>query len=506
VTDIILATINARYHHASLGLRYLKANLAELEDRCELMEFTLEVRAADIAEQLLSVSPLIVGLGVYIWNVEESHALAAVIKKVAPLTKIVLGGPEVGFVNDLPDVAQYADYIIAGQADFAFRDLCRSLLDDDAPPEKFIQAVNPKLQELRLPYDLYTDEDLRNRLIYVEASRGCPFKCEFCISSLDRTAWNFDLDRFLIALDSLYDRGLRNFKFVDRTFNLKLSTTRRILEYFLEKEDPSLFLHFELIPDRLPDALREYLLRFREGMLQFEIGVQTFNFDVQNLISRQQDDQKTIENMGWITSNTQAHVHADLIFGLPGEDLASFGRGFNKLHSLGPHEIQLGILKRLRGTPIIRHEKAYQLCFDPLPPYSILSTSLVDFATTQRIQRFARYWDLIANSGRFGTTLKLLPTETLFESFLNLSDWLYEHSGKTHRISLTRLFELLLLALVALGYREKAVTESLLKDFENSGHKGRLSFSPKTGRQRSGILPSGHNKRQTRHQIANQTA
>ena len=251
MTDIILATINARYHHASLGLRYLKANLAELEDRCELMEFTLEVRAADIAEQLLSVSPLIVGLGVYIWNVEESHALAAVIKKVSPLTKIVLGGPEVGFVNDLPDVAQYADYIIAGQADFAFRDLCRSLLDDDAPPEKFIQAVNPKLQELRLPYDLYTDEDLRNRLIYVEASRGCPFKCEFCISSLDRTAWNFDLDRFLIALDSLYDRGLRNFKFVDRTFNLKLSTTRRILEYFLEKEDPSLFLHFELIPDRL---------------------------------------------------------------------------------------------------------------------------------------------------------------------------------------------------------------------------------------------------------------
>ena len=506
MTGIILATINARYHHASLGLRYLKANLAELQSSCEIQEFTLENRAADIAEHILASSPKIVGLGVYIWNVEQTHALAAVLKKVSPSTILVLGGPEVGFSNDLPQVADYADYIIAGQADFAFRDLCRRILLDDCPDDMFIQAENPKLEKISLPYELYTDNDLKNRLIYVEASRGCPFKCEFCISSLDRTAWNFDLDRFLLAMQSLYDRGLRNFKFVDRTFNLKLSTTRRILEFFLEKNDPELFLHFELIPDRLPNALRDYLVRFEAGMLQFEIGVQSFNSDVQTLISRRQDNDKTVENMRWVTENTQAHVHADLIFGLPGEDLNSFALGFNKLYALGPHEIQLGILKRLRGTPIIRHETKFQLNFDPLPPYSILSTSLVDFPTMQRIQRFARYWDLIANSGRFRNALKLLPDESLFESFLELSEWLFHQSGKTHRISLTRLFELLHVGLTELHYDKESITSALLCDFANSGHKGRLSFSPKSNRQRMDILPSGHNKRQTRHQISRETA
>src|SRR5690606_14978527 len=151
----------------------------------------------------------------------------------------------------------------------------------------------------------------------------------------------------------------------------------------------------------LPDALKAGIQQFPAGTLQFEIGIQTFNPEVQALISRKQNNEKAAENIRWLVENSQAHLHVDLIAGLPGEDIASFAQGFDKLVALGPHEIQFGILKRLRGTPIIRHTEAYGLIFDPHPPYSILATDRIDFASMQRLVRFARYWDLIANSGRF---------------------------------------------------------------------------------------------------------
>ena len=170
----------------------------------------------------------------------------------------------------------------------------------------------------------YTEEDISRRLIYVEASRGCPFKCEFCLSALDKTAWPFPLAAFLNEMQQLYERGVRHFKFVDRTFNLNAKTGARILDFFLERLDEKLFLHFELIPDHLPDTLKERITRFPPGALQFEIGVQTFNPIVQAMIGRQQDNARTETNLRWLRQYTQAHLHADLIVGLPGEDLASF--------------------------------------------------------------------------------------------------------------------------------------------------------------------------------------
>lgn len=165
-----------------------------------------------------------------------------------------------------------------------------------------------------------------------------------------------------------------------------------------------------------------------------EVGIQTFNPNVQSLISRKQDNTKSGENLRWLRKKSHAHLHTDLIIGLPGEDLDSFARGFDRLYALNPHEIQVGILKRLRGAPIARHRRAFRLRFNPNPPYDILSTDSIDFGTMQRLNRFARYWDMIANSGRFRETLPLLLEPAPFDRFLALSDWLFEQTGQVHEL------------------------------------------------------------------------
>jgi hypothetical protein len=177
--------------------------------------------------------------------------------------------------------------------------------------------------------------------------------------------------------------------------------------------------------------------------LQFEIGIQTFNVDVQGLISRKQNNDKAAENLRWLREETHAHLHVDLIAGLPGEDIESFARGFDRLVTLQPHEIQFGILKRLRGAPISRHTKNYGLIFDSSPPYTILATDRIDFNAMQRLVRFARYWDLVANSGRFKSLLPAVLADAPFARFLALSDWLYAKTDATHRISPDRLAGLL---------------------------------------------------------------
>jgi radical SAM superfamily enzyme YgiQ (UPF0313 family) len=262
MSEIVVATLNSRYSHASLGLRYLLANMGELQPQTRLLEFIISQRPIDIVEKLLSEQPRIIGLGVYIWNIEETTKVVAMLKAAAPEIVVVLGGPEVSYETDEQPIVQLADYVITGWGDVSFPALCHELMRGKRPAEKILPGIQPPLDQILLPYRFYTEEDLANRLIYVEASRGCPFKCEFCLSSLDKTAWPFDLDAFLAEMKSLYDRGARQFKFVDRTFNLNIKASLRVLEFFLERMDDKLFLHFEVIPDHLPDKLKEAILRF----------------------------------------------------------------------------------------------------------------------------------------------------------------------------------------------------------------------------------------------------
>ncbi|MGB5676350.1 MAG: DUF4080 domain-containing protein [Gammaproteobacteria bacterium] len=470
--QIILTTLNARYMHSAFGLRYLYANLGELQSKACIREFSIQQRPIDIAEKLLKYSPRIIGFGVYIWNVAEITKTVALLKQIAPDTVIVLGGPEVSHLPDKPAVVDLADYVVMGAAEESFRVLCELVLTGDQPLQREIHSDELPLDQIQMPYQYYTDEDIKNRLIYVEASRGCPFKCEFCLSSLDKTSKPFELDPFLDEMDKLHQRGARNFKFIDRTFNLKVSSSIAILEFFLQRMSGDLYLHFELVPDNVPDRLKAVIAEFPQHTLQFEIGVQTFDEKIQALISRRQDNTKTRDNLRWLRENTRAYIHADLIFGLPSDTLVNFADSFNHLVSLKPHEIQLGILKRLRGAPLDRHTEEYQLRFNPEPPYNILCTRDIDFETMQRVSRFARYWDMIANSGRFKNTLPLILGNNPFENFMRLSDRLYQKAGCTWNISLRRLFVLLFQSLVAVeDIEEDRLFEKMKTDYARTGEK-----------------------------------
>lgn len=523
-TDVLLATLNARYIHSAFGLRYLKANLGEFEDRCDIHEFTLESRPEDIVEQLLLSSPKVVGFGVYIWNVVQTECVVALLKAVAPGVIVVLGGPEVSHENDDQAIVGLSDYVITGWGETSFRELLAELLTDAVPaankvptadankvPEvklvpvptaKIIAGKQPKLEHINMPYYLYNDDDIKNRVLYVEASRGCPFKCEFCLSALDKTAWPFDLDAFLEQMDILHQRGARHFKFVDRTFNLKIKNSLRILEFFLARMSDDLFLHFEVVPDHLPEALKDMIAKFPAGSLQFEIGIQTFNPEVQSRISRRQNNEQAKLNLVWIRDHTNAYVHADLIFGLPGESFDSFASSFNQLYELKPHEIQVGILKRLKGSPIVRHTQQHQLVFNPNPPFSILSSDTVDYATVQFVNRFARYWDLIGNSGRFKNSLPLLLGDAPFERFSIVVSGLFEITGQTHKISLLRFYDLI--HQIGLDYLELSSAE--LIDVLRLDHAGSgLKSSPKcliAANRGQSDVPKSHksrNSRQARH-------
>ena len=507
-TQIILSTLNARYIHASLGLRYLLANMGELRVQTELLEFIINSRPIDIVESLLKSNPKIIGLGVYIWNAEETLQVVKLLKQISPETIIILGGPEVTYETEVQEIVSLADYVITGQADITFKNICNDILISKKPLNKIIKSEYFKLDEINLPYAEYTDEDIKNRVIYVEASRGCPFKCEFCLSSLDKTVYPFELNTFLSEMQLLFNRGVRSFKFIDRTFNLKISTSIKIMDFFLEKmkldSEPQekTYLHFELIPDHLPEKLKVVMQQFPEDSLQFEIGIQSLNPNIQHIISRKQDNKKVYENMQWIREKTNAHIHADLIIGLPGETVDSFAIGFNELIEMNPHEIQVGVLKRLRGTPIIRHTKEYDMRYSPTAPYEILSNNIIDFNTMQRLKRFARYWDMIANSGRFKHTKPLLLGDKPFENFLMLSDWLHAETDQTHKIALPRLFALLRTAMVDLLKRDKKQTESsLLKDFSESGIKGQPKFLQQKETYKTEQIIRRSESRQKRHKI-----
>jgi len=499
---ILLATLNARYTHASLGLRYLLANMGALQAQTRLQEFVIGTKTTDVVEQLLAQQPRIIGLGVYIWNVEETTKVVALLKRVAPQITVVLGGPEVSHEPGEQEIVRLADYLVTGWGDVTFAALCRQILNGPQPLMKIHAGGPPPMADLALPHAYYTDEDIAHRTLYVEASRGCPFKCEFCLSSLDKTSWPFELDRFMAELETLHARGARLFKFVDRTFNLNIRSSLRIMQFFLDKlaaqPDDPVFAHFEVVPDHLPAALKDAIRQFPPGTLQLEIGIQSFNPDVQATISRKQDNVKAADNLRWLCRESHAHLHVDLIAGLPGEDLDSFARGFDQLIAIDPDEIQFGILKRLRGTPVIRHTDAYGLVFDPYAPYTILANDCIDFATMQRLVRFARYWDMIANSGRFANTLKAILADAPFANFMALADWLYAKAGATHRIALERLVALVTQWLQGRGIDAQQVAALIDSDYAGQMQKRDVRMKRAADKAAAAALP----QRQARHLAA----
>ncbi len=504
MSDIVLAALNSKYIHSSFGLRYLQANLGELESRSVLAEYDINQRPIDVAESVLAHAPRILGLGVYIWNTGPATELVAILKRLAPELVIILGGPEVSYETEEQRISQLADFVITGEADLRFAELCREILGGNRPANKIIPAPLPDFSQLTLPYRLYNEQDIAHRILYVEASRGCPFSCEFCLSSLDIPVRQAPLEPFLKEMDELIKRGARHLKFVDRTFNLNLNTSLTILEFLRERYQPGMLYHFELVPDRLPEELRASIAQFPPGALQFEVGIQTFNPEAAQRIQRRQNYERLEENLKYLRSQTGVHIHADLIAGLPGESAESFAAGFDRLIGLQPHEIQVGILKRLRGTPITRHDEEWEMVYNPNAPYELLSNRLIPFPEMQRFRRFARYWDLVGNSGNFVSTTPLIWAEgSPFTAFMRWSDWLFARTRRTDGIALSRLMELLFDFLTNEAKLDpRRVALALWEDYRSGGHRDKpqllKDYLPESSRSSPGESASGL-KRQARH-------
>ncbi len=535
IKPILIAAINARHSHPSMGARCLLANMGELRGQTGLAEFTIQQSAAEIAESIAARNPQILGLGVYIWNVERIRELIPLLRQMLQQLTIVLGGPEIAekYVADIPPCCSRprwgrgsdrpdaggaaslpnsqaaagvsapgcskadldADFLILGEGDLAFPSLCRDMLTNSDPTSRrackpglqtrpaghpctgggiSISASPPDLASLHLPYDEYTDSDLAHRLLYVETSRGCAMRCDYCVSATDESVRYFPMPTLLAAFDNLLSRGARQFKFCDRSFNLNIPRAIEILSFFLERipRFPGLFLHLEMLPDRFPNELRDILARFPPRSLQLEIGLQSFNPDVLDRIRRPQHLDRAADHLRFLREQIHAWLHTDLIAGLPGETPESFATGFDRLVALGPHEIQLGILKKLPGAPIARHDDEYAMIYRSDPPYEIVSTRDWPAEHLVRTARFAHYWDAIVNSGRFIPAAPLIWKDcpSVFAAFLAFSDWMGSRFPQEHGVPLSTLVEALFDFLTQVrGLPPEAAADALIRGYRHAG-------------------------------------
>jgi hypothetical protein len=455
--QIVFTTFNARYSHTALALRCLRANLGELRDQSEILEFDIRLSPQTAAEKLLERNPAIVLFSVYIWNLTVISETVALLRALRPELKIIIGGPEVSYTYEDLALFRNADHLICGEGEEVIESVCLALLEEqgrlgacDTVPQasclpNVIETEPADLKSIVPPYGEYTDEDIAHRRIYVETSRGCPYKCQYCLSALENGVRTFPLEKLFPMFGNLVERGARIFKFIDRSFNVDTAHAIEILNYFLENRCEGMMLHLEWEPHRLPKELLRIFQAAPDGFFQLEVGVQSFTPEVAERIDRRLDAPVVEKNIRTLSALPSIHLHADLIAGLPGETMQSLASGFDRLHACGPHEIQLGILKKLRGAPIAQHDSEFEMFYHEAPPYDVLQTSTLSFPELQAIRRFARFWDITVNNGRFPHSAPLIwkNQPSVFHAFMAWSEWLYSETRATAGFTPARLGRML---------------------------------------------------------------
>ncbi len=431
----ILAVLNSKYVHSSLALRYIKSYSREYD--IEIFEFTINENLLDNALKLIEKNPDVIGFSCYIWNMELTLKLCSVIKEALPEVKIVLGGPEVSYDADIVMCNyNYIDYIITGEGEVPFKGLLEALDNNLNGLFKIDGLVYRKdgeivtngqckvIEDLNIIPFPYEDE-IPDRIIYYEASRGCPFNCSYCLSSTLRGLRHFNIDRVKRELKYFIAKDVKLVKFVDRTFNANKKIAMEIWEFLINNSKNTLF-HFEIAGDILDDEEIELLKSAPKGLFQFEIGVQTTNSEILKNINRIMDFNRVKKNVVSLMKGDNIHCHLDLIAGLPGENIASYRKSFDMCMEIEPHVLQLGFLKVLKGSPIYLQREKYGIHHINFTPYQVLYTNDMSIAEMTKLLKLEEVFETYYNSDMYKITMKyILPlVHSQFDFFMDFTDFL----------------------------------------------------------------------------------
>jgi anaerobic magnesium-protoporphyrin IX monomethyl ester cyclase len=443
---VVLSTLNAKFIHTNLALRNLKS-YAEPEYSSEIAEYTIKDPAMNIVSDLFSKRPDVIGFSCYIWNIEETITVIGMLRKILPDVTIVLGGPEVSYdVTYWLDRLKDIDFIVIGEGEQTFKQLLGELdsekdwanvhgiayLKDGKP------VVNPQRNKLdlrELPSPFRFEEDLPNlskRITYIETSRGCPFRCQFCLSSIEVGVRYFDREKVKEDIRFLMKHGAKTIKFVDRTFNISRSYAMEMFQFLIDEHLPGTVFQFEITADIMrPEVIQFLNDNAPKGLFRFEIGIQSTNDETNDLVMRKQNYQKLTRTVTMVKDGGKIDQHLDLIAGLPEEDYHSFRKTFNDVFALRPEELQLGFLKMLRGTGLRIRANDHQYIYMDHSPYEILGNNVLSFDDIVRIKQvedvLEKYW----NDHRMDKTIEYLVTtifETPFDFFQQFGSY-WENQG-----------------------------------------------------------------------------
>ena len=452
--NVVLSTLNSKFIHSSLALRYLKAYGEAHGQAYDIVEYTINMPVLHILSDITEHDIDVLGFACYIWNIEMTLHVVDMVKAVRPDIKIVLGGPEVSFTADeLLERCPNIDYIVQGEGEEAFHALVTALqlgndgLDPVIPGVRgrrngsilgSAEAVEVRdLSTIPFPYTEEDMEDLEHKIIYYESSRGCPFSCQYCLSGNKNTVRFFPQERTLEELQWFIDHGVKQVKFVDRTFNCAPHHHRPLME-FMRDSDTDMNFHLEMEPELMTEWETNILCETPPGRIQIEVGVQSTHKKTLDAINRYNDWPYIQKSIRPIIQAGRTHVHMDLIVGLPHEDFNRFGQSFNDLFSLQPHALQIGFLKLLKGSGV-RRMREYKYVADPLAPYEVLSTHVLPYDDVRFLKYFEDVFERFYNSERFRTTFgyigqQLIHGETdAFTYFCDMTRaWLKEGNHKVN--------------------------------------------------------------------------
>lgn len=432
---VLLTAINSKFVHSNLAVRYLKAFTEDMDYECKIREFSINDRDEKILEEIIKEKADVIAFSTYIWNIEVVKRLSNLIKLVDENIKIVYGGPEVSYdsLNILKELP--GDYVIQGEGEKTYREFIEHLLGSrdvrdirglyfKENGEVISNGNRPlmNMEEIVFPYK--EDENLDNKIVYYEASRGCPFNCKYCLSSTTHGVRFLNVERVKKELQYFIDKKVRLVKFVDRTFNCNFKFSMAIWEFLINAETNTQF-HFEISADILKPQELELLRKAPKDRFQFEVGVQTTNDDVLNRINRFVNFSDIKEKVVELLEIKNIKQHLDLIAGLPGEDITSFKKSFNDVYSIGPEEIQLGFLKLLRGSSMREEAEEYGMKYSPYPPYEILQTKDVSYDELLVLKKVESMVDKYYNSQKFNNIIKFLINsfDTPYDFYLELGNY-----------------------------------------------------------------------------------